>query len=72
MFLVRFLLLLGLSNLSLISLMMLSSFKHRELTRRQYAFSPFMCDGSESMGEMRRKAYVSEDKHENRILVRAD
>jgi len=31
-----------------------------------------MCDDSESRGKMRRKAYVSEDKAENRILVRAD
>jgi hypothetical protein len=30
-------------------------------TRRQYAFSSFMGDDSESRGEMRRKAYVSED-----------
>jgi hypothetical protein len=56
----------------LIPHMMLSSFEHNSLTRRQYAFSSFMCDDSESGGKMRRKAYVSEDKHENRILVRAD
>jgi hypothetical protein len=31
-----------------------------------------MSDDSESGGKTRRKAYVSEDKHENRILVRAD
>jgi len=49
-----------------------SSLEHNSLTRRQYAFSSFTGDDSESMGEMRRKAYVSEDKHENRILARAD
>jgi hypothetical protein len=31
-----------------------------------------MGDDSESGGEMRRKAYVSEEEDENRILVRAD
>jgi hypothetical protein len=31
-----------------------------------------MRDDSESGGEMRRNAYVSEEKDENRILVRAD
>jgi len=31
-----------------------------------------MCDDSESRGKMRRKAYVSEEKHENRILERAN
>jgi len=61
---VSFWLLLGLSISSLISIMMLSLFRHRELTRRQYAFSPFMNDGSESRGEMKRNAYVSEDLDE--------
>ena len=64
MFLVSFWLLLGLSILSLISIMMLSLFRQRELTRRQYVFSPFMNDGSESRGEMKRNAYVSEDLDE--------
>jgi hypothetical protein len=30
-------------------------------TRRQYAFSRLLREGSETRGELRRKAYVSED-----------
>ena len=50
--------------ISIHSCMMGSFLEHIHWTRRQYAFSPFMCDGSESRGEMKRNAYVSEDMHE--------
>lgn len=42
----------------------ISFLEHIHWTRRQYAFSPFINDGSESGGEMKRNAYVSEDMHE--------